>query len=159
MKYLPLLLCLALFACDPVADDENGSVSSGGSVSSNSGRNWCAYPVFSKDTLHFNKYGGTDTVVISTHSNEHSDTAALVNSIPWFYRSEDDEGCKLVMKFGSIWPKVECSWYSIANINLFSMQISVNENKTGEERITSRNFFAGDCGWNSFWVIQSAGRE
>jgi len=179
MRYLPLFLCLAFFACDSVDDD-------GDYVSSSSDRQpdgaCFVRPTVSKNTLNFNKSGGTDIVVVngaSLFSGRDNEECKYIR--PDYYLMQgnswvkiENEYCKtnycrfmanetpngfpyIIYESSDSAPvtKIECSWYSVAYIDETSLQVSVNQNETGKERSESIDFFAGDCGEVGFTITQS----
>jgi len=115
MKRLLSFLCIAFFACDPVADDTTGNGSEDNSSNNESELRpggGCVYsPIPLKDTLYFNEQGGVDTVV-------------TINGFAGLFKENEvyveDEECKFIradhyavikgVTEGIFWTKIESDY-------------------------------------------------
>jgi len=189
MRYLLLFLCSVFFGCVFIANETDSPVTGSNNLkehdlSSSSEKNssssglpsgFCIPPILSKEVLHFNKYGGMDTVVIngaSLFSGRDNEECKYIR--PDYYLMQgnfwikiENDYCKTnychFMDSGVIYEssdsapvtKIECSWYSVAYIDETSLQVSVNQNETGKERSELMGLFAGDCSGVGFTITQS----
>jgi hypothetical protein len=135
MKYLLLFFCLILCSCE---------------YSEPAG--YCHSPIrLSKGKLSFSAEGGIDSIIMG-------DTF-------WWLHGSSYRGCKNIgdtdycndnyCKNGNQIMKIECSWFSVTQINEHVLIVSVNENNRNEEKNMSVSVEAGNCS-SGFSITQSS---
>ncbi len=100
------------------------------------------FPKPSKDTLFFSKQGGIDSLTVDGGRDDLSLSPSWNNECEHI-RTEHNAPIT----------KIECPWFSLTQTSENSLFVSVDENKTSEERWKFINFNAW-CG--HFIIIQSA---
>ncbi|MDR3000861.1 MAG: hypothetical protein LBU89_06310 [Fibromonadaceae bacterium] len=137
MKHLFLFFSLVLASCFGKHNEPPG---------------YCSELIkLSKEKLFFSAEGGIDSVIMN--SNYWLASNGMGCEYIWAENESDycrDNYCK-----GNSIMKIECSWFSVTQIDEYTLLVSVSKNETKEERKQSVMVDAGNCN-SSFSVNQSA---
>jgi len=136
MKRLFLFFCLILcFSCKFEERERDG---------------YCSYSMkLSKKELSFGAEGGIDSIIMEgSYGLDHYRECKSI----WPENEPDycnDNYCKISRVM-----KIECSWFSVTQVDEHKLFVSVNENNTNEEKNVNIIVQYGDCN-SGFSIVQA----